>query len=165
MPMKIRNKTTRANLIRQVKAGLSKHFATTPLVLAGTTYKPAAPQKFLQADVDANDASTAARAAWIAAAKAARAADEETDVVLRAIHAQVLARSGEAQDAETVLVDFGYTPRRKGSRTVEEKTAAVARAKATRQARGTRGPKARAKIKGVVAGVEEAVEAATERDD
>jgi len=56
MPMKIRNKTTRANLIRQVKAGLSKHFATTPLVLAGTTYKPAALQKFLQADVDANDA-------------------------------------------------------------------------------------------------------------
>lgn len=93
MPMKIRNKTTRANLIRQVKAGLARHFATTPLVLTGTTYQPAALQKLLQGDVDANDASTAGRAAWIPAAKAA---DDETDVVLRAIHAQVMARHGES---------------------------------------------------------------------
>jgi hypothetical protein len=148
--MKIRNKTTRANQIRQVKAGLAKHFANTPVVLAGTTYQPAALQKFLQADVDANDASTAARAAWIAAVKAARSADDETDVVLRAIHAMVTAQHGEAQDAETVLVDFGYAPRRKVTRTVEEKTAAVAQAKATREARHTMGPRAKAKVRGVV---------------
>ena len=39
MPTTIKNKTTRANLIRQVKAGLTKYFGSTPLVLAGTSYK------------------------------------------------------------------------------------------------------------------------------
>jgi hypothetical protein len=148
--MTIRNKTTRANLIRQVKAGLAKHFASTPLVLAGTTYKPAALQKFLQADVDANDASTAARAAWLTAARNASSTDAVTDVVLRAIHAHVKAQHGESVDAETALADFGYALPRKVTRTVEEKTAAVAQAKATRQARHTLGPKAKAKIKGTV---------------
>ena len=120
------------------------------LVLAGKTYPPAALQQFLQADIDANDRATAARAAWLDAVKAANAADDEADVVLRAVRAQVMARHGEAQEAETVLVDFGYAPRRKVSRTVEEKTAAVAQAKATREARHTMGPKAKATVRGVV---------------
>ncbi len=164
MPMKIRNKTTRANLIRQVKAGLTKHFASTPLVLAGKTYEPASLQVFLQADVDANDASTAARAAWIAAVKAANAADAATDVVLRAIHAQEMARHGEAEEAETVLADFGYATRRKVARSVQEKAAAVAQAKATREARGTMGPRARAKIRGVVPAAEVVVREAAAED-
>jgi hypothetical protein len=148
MPRTIRNKTTRANLIRQVRAGLTKHFGTTPLVLVGKTFKPAALQKFLQADVDANDASTAARASWLDAVTEAKATEAKTDRVLRAIQAQVKARHGEAQEAETVYADFGYALPRKVTRTVDEKAAAVAQAKATREARRTMGPKARAKIRG-----------------
>ena len=151
IPNTRKNKTTRANLIRQVKAGLTKYFASTPLVLAGTTYKPAALQTFLQADVDANDASTAARANWLNTVKVAKSTDAETTPVLRAIQSQVMAQYSEAPNADTVLADFGYSPRKKATKTVAEKTAAVAQAKATREARGTKGPKAKAKIKGVVA--------------
>jgi hypothetical protein len=144
------NKTTRANRIRQVSAGLTKYYASTPLVLAGATYKPAALQTFLQADVDANDASTAARANWLNTVKVAKSTDAETDPVLRAIQSQVMAQYSEAPNAETVLADFGYSPRKKPTKTVQQKTAAVAQAKATREARGTKGPKAKAKIKGIV---------------
>jgi hypothetical protein len=156
MPNTRVNKTTRANLIRQVKAGLTKYFGSTPLVLAGNSYKPAALQAFLQADVDANDASTAARASWLNTVKVAKSTDAETNPVLRAVQATVEAQYGEAPDAETVLADFGYSPRKKPTKTVEEKTAAVAQAKATRQARGTKGPKAKAKIKGVVPAIDAA---------
>jgi len=151
MPNTRTNKTTRADKIRKIKAGLTKYYASTPLVLAGTTYQPADLQAFLQADVDANDASTAARANWSSTVKVAKSKDAATDPVLRAVQSQVLAQHGEAPDAETVLAEFGYSPRKKPTKTVEQKTAAVAQAKATRAARGTKGPKAKAKIKGVVA--------------
>src|ERR1700677_149681 len=153
MPNTRKNKATRANLIRQVKAGLAKYYGSTTLVLAGTSYKPAALQAFLQADVDANDASTAARANWLNTVKVSQSADSETDAVLRAVKAQVLAQHGDAPDADTVLVDFGYAPRKVPTKTVEQKTAAVAQTKATREARGTMGPKEKAKIKGVVPAV------------
>ncbi len=151
IPTTIKNKTTRANLIRQVKAGLTKYFGSTPLVLAGTSYKPAALQTFLQADVDANDASTAARANWLNTVKVAKSTDAETDPVLRAVKAQVEAQYGEAPNADSVFADFGWAPRKKPTKTVQQKTAAVAQTQATRKARGTMGPKAKAKIKGVVA--------------
>ncbi len=151
MPNTRMNKTTRANRIRQVSAGLAKYYASTPLVLAGTTYKPAALQTFLQADVDANDASTAARANWLNTVKVAKSTDAETAPVLRAIQAQVMSQYSDAPNADSVHADFGYAPRTKATKTVDQKTASVAQAKATRTARGTKGPKAKAKIKGVVA--------------
>ncbi len=150
MPSNHKSKTTRADAIRKVKAGLSKYYASTPLVLAGTSYKPAALQTFLQADVDANDASTAARANWLNTVKVAKSTDAETDPVLRAVKAQVEAQYGEAPNADSVFADFGWAPRKKPTKTVQQKTAAVAQTQATRKARGTMGPKAKAKIKGVV---------------
>ena len=50
-------------------------------------------------------------------------------------------------NADQVLADSGYAPRKKPTETVQQKAAAVAQAKATRVARGTTGPKARAKIR------------------
>jgi hypothetical protein len=38
------NKTTRADAIRKVQAGLTKHYANVNLTIAGTSYKPAALQ-------------------------------------------------------------------------------------------------------------------------
>jgi len=150
MPSQITNKTTRANRIRQIKAGLTKYFASTPLVLAGTSYQPAALQAFLQADVDANDASTQAKAQWQSTVKTAQSTDSATAPVLRAIEAAVRSQYGDAPNADSVLADFGYAPRKVPTKTVAQKTAAVAQAEATRAARGTKGPKAKAKIKGVV---------------
>ena len=150
MPKTITNKTTRAERIRNVKAGLTKYFGSTALVLAGTSYLPAALQAFLQADVDANDASTQARANMHGTVMVAKTADSSTAPVLRAIEAQVRSMYGEAPNAATVLADFGYAPRKQATKTVAVKTAAVAQAKATRAARHTVGPKAKAKIKGTV---------------
>ena len=150
MPNTRTNKTTRADKIRKIKAGLTKYFGGTPLVLAGTSYAPAALQAFLQADIDANDASTQAKASWLNTVKTAKSADSAVAPVLRAIQAQVQSQYAEAPNAEAVLADFGYAPRKKAIKTVAQKTAAVAQAKATRAARGTKGPKAKAKIKGTV---------------
>jgi hypothetical protein len=49
-----------------------------------------------------------------------------------------------------VLSDFGITPRKKPVRSVDNKKAANEKAKATREARHTVGPKEKAKIKGTV---------------
>jgi|ERR1019366_742432 hypothetical protein len=150
MPKTISNKTTRADSIRKVKAGLQKYYASTPLVLAGTTYAPSALQAFLQTDIDVNDTSTQARANWLHTVAVARDTDTKTDPVLRAIRAQVQSQYGEAPNAETVLADFGLAPRKKAPQTVATKAVAVAKNKATRTARNTMGPKAKAKVKGVL---------------
>jgi len=153
MPKNITNKTTRADRIRKVKAGLAKYYATTPLVLAGTSYQPAGLQAFLQADIDANDASTQSRATWLNTVKTAKSQDSATNLVLRSIEAQVKAQYGEAPDADKVLADFGYAPRKKPTPTAQTKAEAAAKAKATREARHTMGPKAKAKIHGVAPAV------------
>jgi hypothetical protein len=150
MPKTITNKTTRADRIRKIKAGLPKYYANTTLVLGGTSYQPAALQTFLQADIDANDASTQARASWLNTVKTAQSTDAATDPVLRAIQAQVQSQYGEAPNAETVLADFGYTPRKKATKTVETKAAAVAKTLATRTARHTMGSRQKAKVHGTV---------------
>jgi hypothetical protein len=50
----------------------------------------------------------------------------------------------------TTLADFGLSPRKSTKKTLDTKVTAVAKTKATRTARGTKGPKAKAKIKGTV---------------
>ncbi len=50
----------------------------------------------------------------------------------------------------STLGDFGLEPRKSTKKTLETKVTAVAKIAATRKARGTSGPKAKAKIKGSV---------------
>jgi hypothetical protein len=145
-----RTKTSRADRIRKIKAGLTKYFGTNNLVLAGTSFTPAALQTFLQSDVDANDASTQARAAWLNAVATARDTMSKTDPVLRAIHAAVESQYADASNAETVFGDFGYTPRKKVVKTVATKSTAVAKSLATREARHTMGSRQKAKVKGAL---------------
>jgi hypothetical protein len=149
-PKTLKNRTTRADRIRKIKAGLQKYYASTPLVLAGTSYQPAALQAFLQTDVDANDAATTAKASWLQAAKDAKSTDQATDPVLTAIHSQVEAQYGGAPNAETVRADFGYARKTRQPLTAEQKAAAAAKRKATREARHTMGPKEKSKIHGTV---------------
>jgi hypothetical protein len=150
MPNTIRSKTTRADAIRQVLAGLAKHFGSTTIVLGGTSYKPAALQKTLQADVAANDASTQAKAQWISAVQAAKSQDSVTDLVLAALEQFVRSQFLGAPDEAADLADFGYAPRKRAVRTSAQKAAAAVQSDATRKARGTVGPKAKLKIKGTV---------------
>lgn len=144
------SKTTRTARIRAVMAGLAKHYASTNLVLAGTSFTPAGLQAFLQADVDAITASTAARANWLQAVKGEEDTNSSTDPVLRAIEAQVKAQYGESQNAGSTLADFGYSPRKPVVLTAEQLAAKAAKLRATRAARGTMGSRQKAKVKGTL---------------
>jgi hypothetical protein len=150
MPNTVRNKTTRADRIRKVLAGLTAHFGSTNIVLGGTSYKPAALQTFLQADVDANDASTKAKAQWMTAVQAAKSTDSATDIVLQALEGFVRSQFRGAPNEAADLADFGWKPRTRAPLTAAQKAAAASKARATRAARGTKGPKAKLAIKGTV---------------
>ncbi len=135
MPNKKESKTTRADRIRKVKAGLQKYYPATSLVLGGTTYTPSGLQAFLQKDVDANDASTAARASWLESVKLAKSTDEATVPVLDAIERVVLAQYEGTPSETAVRADFGFAKPAHRVRTAAEKSAAAAKARATRAAR------------------------------
>jgi hypothetical protein len=150
MPKTITNKTTRADRIRKIKAGLQKYYPTTSLKVGGTDVQPAAMQSQLQGDIDANDASRQAKANWIVTVNAAKQADASIAPILRTVRNRVLADFGDAPNAEAVLADFGYAPRKKGVTSVQTKADAIAKSKATREARHTMGPKAKLQVKGVV---------------
>ena len=150
MPKTYKNKTDRADKLRKIQAGLQKYFGNVNLTLLGTSYTPAALLAFLQADVASNDASTLAHAAWLKTVKDARDTDAKTNPVLRAIRAQVLAVYGEDQNAADILAEFGFAPRKKVVLTAEQKAERAAKLRATRQARGTKGSRQKAKIHGTV---------------
>jgi hypothetical protein len=150
MPRNDKNKAARAERIRKVMAGLQKHFASANLTLAGTSFTPSALQAFLQADVDANDASTLAREKWLATVQSARDTDAKTNAVVRAIESQVKAVYGESQNAGDILAEFGFSPRKRVVKTADTKAGAAAKLRATRQERHTMGQRQKAKVKGTV---------------
>jgi hypothetical protein len=98
----------------------------------------------LQARISKALAVETARAALEAATKAFREERAQTAGFVSAFRSIV---KGMFQSPDT-LADFGLSPRKSTKKTLETKVAAVAKTKATRTARGTKGPKAKAKIKG-----------------
>jgi hypothetical protein len=145
------NNVTAIALSQKNQAGVTKYFTALPtLMLAGVTTTPAKINAVFQADIDASTALDTAEAdvkQKRATQKAARAAAiaERAD-----LKAYILGTYGE--QAVQMLVDFGYDPPKpRGAQTVAAKAQAVAQGKATREARGTKGTKQKAAIKGVVA--------------
>jgi hypothetical protein len=151
MATKAQGKGTVVDLAKQLIAGTDKHLANlTQVMLAGGSFTPAQVTAQLQAlvklrtDVDAAKASTKAK---IAA--------EKTDMPARrifmdAVVSFVKAAFGNAPD---VLADFGLHPKARAPLTVEAKTAAAAKRKATRVARHTMGAKQKKGVKGAVTGI------------
>jgi len=142
---------TAITLSQKNQAGVTKYFTALPtLLLAGVSTTPAKVNAVFQADIDATTALDAAEAALSqtrAAQKAARTAAIETRSDLKAY---ILGNYGE--QAVQMLQDFGFEPPKpRGAQTVAAKAQAVAQGKATRAARGTKGPKQKAAIKGVIA--------------
>ncbi len=101
----------------------------------------------LQSRIDARKTTESTRASWQTAVKAERDLEDKTKTVVSALKQSLLAAF--AGDIET-LTKFGLTSRRQHVPTPDEKVAAAEKAKATRAARHTMGPKQRAAIKGVV---------------
>ncbi len=147
-----KSKTSRQDRIRKVLSGAQKDFpATTTFQLAGAAYTLAQIIALGQKDIAASDAATLAKATWLQAVQAQTASHAEVDPVFVAFHSYVEALYGTGQDAVAKLADFGYTPRKARSKNVAVKSAAVEKALATRQARGTTGPKAKKAITGATA--------------
>ncbi|MGH7439052.1 MAG: hypothetical protein ACRENE_25465 [Polyangiaceae bacterium] len=145
-------KATRASLAESLAAGTKKHLgAASSLAFGGGALTPAEVEAFLQRLADLRAAVESGKAE-----AAARIAEERAQAP--ALHGQmkayvsfVRARFGDQPD---VLADFGLEPRKaRTPLTIDEQAAAVAKRKATRQARHTMGKKQKKKVKGDVVGV------------
>jgi hypothetical protein len=128
-------------------AAVDKYFANiTTLMLAGLSMTPAAVKTALAAEIDGLNAVDALRASLREKLKAAQDTSAKALVIRKALKAYVLGNYGAS--AVTMLSDFGLNEPKPGTKTVETKAGAVAKAKATRVARHTLGTKAKEAIKG-----------------
>jgi hypothetical protein len=152
MGVTTKGKNTDAALAEQLIAGTNKHLANLgQLLLASGTFTPAQVMAQLQALVtlrtNANDAK--------AAAKAKLATEEAQVPPLRSFMATYVAFLKAAfGNSPDVLADFGLQPKKAATPpTAEQKAAATVKRAATREARGTKGPKAKKSVKGAVTGI------------
>lgn len=139
-------------LIASMIEGLVKHQSDVPsLVLGSQTQTNAQLVQRLQQRVTNAKAVVTTHLAWqsaVAAASAQRLQDRQwLDDLKQTLRARF---SGDA----SALGDFGLAPRKKRAAKPATKVAAAAKAKATREARGTKGKAKAAEITGNVTGVE-----------
>jgi hypothetical protein len=145
-------KAARQNRLRLILSGIQKHFSgVTNITLGGTTVALADLTKQIQADIDASDTSVKAKAQLTVDVQAERASHTALDPDLRLFKFFVIAQFGDTADASTTLADFGYAPRKTATPSLAVKTQAAEKTAATRAARHTTGPKAKAKVKGTIA--------------
>ena len=146
--------TTKVTLLARVLAliaGTQKHYPNGSFSLLNTTYTTATLVQLLQSLADALNALNAAEASVKDAVLAATAARAKVGPVILAYTRQLRTTFGNATQT---LLDFGVEPTKvPAPRTTEQKAAAAAKARATREARGTGSKKQKAAIKGNVTGV------------
>ena len=125
----------------QIIAGIKKDLqSVASFSLNGETYTPVTLTALIQSRLDAANAAAVARAKWLEAAAAYQAVNTKGVAVVHDLKQLVMATFGRTA---TQLADFGFTPRKVAVLTTEQKAARLAKAKATRAARGTQGPKAK----------------------
>ena len=113
----------------------------------GTTYKASDVIAMYQACLDARATLDTQRAQVKATQKVRAAAETQRRAADRALKPWVINQFGaDSQEA----TDFGFPPAKKATRSVENKTNAVALSKATRAARHTMGKVQKEKIKGTI---------------
>jgi hypothetical protein len=152
MANKVRNGNNVATLAGQLLAGIPKlPPSVTTITLNGSAFTTVQVSSqlqqlvTLQQDVDTARAATRAKVATQAAQMPALRA------LMSAFVQFLRAAFGNQPD---VLALFGLEPKKAATPlTTEQKAAAAAKRASTRAARGTTGPKAKAKIKGTVTGV------------
>jgi hypothetical protein len=144
-------KEVAADLASTLLVGIQKHLANGQLTFAGGTFTTAQIESQLQLLIALRAAVNAARAVTTAKVAAETAQAPALLAFMRALVECIRVQFGTQAD---VLADFGVPPKKaRTPLTVEQKAAAAAKRKATRAARGTKGPKARLEIKGAVTGV------------
>jgi hypothetical protein len=125
-------------------AGLKKHYAGQTVLLDGKSWAVDALEAFFQTGVDAVQGASDAAVAKTKAVKLARDTVAQVRPVANAFKKAVLAAYGS--DA-IVLADFDLTAPKQAVKPVAVKDAAAKKAKATREALRTMGPKQKAKAK------------------
>ena len=131
--------------------GLTKYAdKLSALMVGGAPVKVADVVAALNAEIAAENAVAPAKATWEAAVQAAKDQRAKTKATLTGVKQSIqLMFAGQAE----ALGDFGLKPRKEPApRTPQQKAAAVAKAKATRAARGTMGTQQKKAVKGDVAG-------------
>ncbi|HEY1696834.1 MAG TPA: hypothetical protein VGG39_31960 [Polyangiaceae bacterium] len=142
------NRPTQQARDAQVITGIQKNLQNAPsLALAGTTFTAATLTQLVQSRIDAANAIIAAEAAFHAKVAAFRVLSAQVTKVLRGLRQLVINTFGEDSP---ILADFGFTAPKTGTLTPEQQVAKAAKAKATRELRGTKGPKAKLAIKATV---------------
>jgi hypothetical protein len=144
--MRIRNRIAKQGADLQILYGIRSHLQAIPaLYLGGKVFSPATLEARIQQRVDRFVAIVNARAALDQAIRDYEADDGESDVIVRDLQRTATAIFGEGSSK---IADFGFVPPQRPVWTPEMTTAAVAKRKATREARHTVGPKAKLAIKG-----------------
>jgi hypothetical protein len=143
------NRSQRQAADQSLIDGLQKHASTlSSLTFGGTSHPTAAILAVLQARTASSDAVLPARAAWQSTVQADRDERAKTQAFVSGLRQALHLAYAGSIDA---LAEFGLKPRKDpAQRTPEQKAAAVAKAKATRAARHTMGPKQKAQVRGTV---------------
>jgi hypothetical protein len=131
--------------------GLPKCCPNTVFTIGGKSYTTPQVVGFITSILNVKSAVAPARAASVAATQAVETAEAEEGLVVKGVR-EVVALMFNNDPA--TLATLAISPRKPPTPlTTEQKAAAKAKAAATRQARGTKGPKQKAAITGNVTGV------------
>ena len=146
-PVRQRQLTLLADMIM----GLQKHEQTLPpFILANKQYTAAQMIAELQTRRDATQAVITAKAVWQAAIKIDLDGRASGQQFLKSARQTLLAAFAGSANA---LADFGLVPPKVRVVSTETKLGAAAKARATRAARHTLGPKQKKEVKGNVTGL------------
>jgi len=132
----------------KLAAGVTQYFtpASVTVTVAGVTLSSPQIEAAIQSRVTARNATTTAKSALSKAVSDCDATLASTRPIIAAVRQIALIMYA---NQPAVLTTFGLAPRKvPAPLTLEEKAARAAKAKATRVARNTMGPKAKAKVKG-----------------
>jgi hypothetical protein len=145
--MSIRSTTTQVACDSALRDGITKnHKASEKLVANRKEVTMGEIAAALDERIKLGEAAALAREEARKATATHRAMVESTNVLVASVRTQIVARLG-ADDPG--LLDYGIAPRKSRiALTVEEKAFKVARAMATREARGTKGKRELAKVRG-----------------
>ena len=128
-------------------AGAQKYLVGQTLTIGKQSYTPQQIVDLLQGRVTAAEAVVTAKAGVTAALKAEKDERTKTGAFVRGFTTIVLGMYSELPDT---LAVFGLKPRKSTKKTVETLSTAIAKNKATRKARGTKGKRQKEDIKGTI---------------
>jgi hypothetical protein len=149
--MSSNNKSNKLSLISTCTALVQGVNALTDatFTLDGQTYTKAAVLAPLNACIAAIAATTTAHSNWTASVQAERTAVAAAVAMIAVLKPYLKVRLGKSNPS--LKSEFGVAPAKPAKKPVAVKSAAIAKAKATRAARHTMGPKQKASIKGTAA--------------